>query len=294
MNKQLRDTLNNASKRFGSALTNTAKSFASLLRMIVLSRYSVARQANYYPELKSCKSCTILANGPSLKKAFEGGEVHYESNDVFAVNMFVQSPEFWRIKPKFYCLVDGAYFSPNKERTKDLVKILSEAFVKVDWDMYLFISAGCVNSGVLKGLNNSHIKVIRWNTTAFEGFQGLCYFMFRHNLAMPRCQTVINMALVAAINMGYENIYLYGADHSWTRDLRVDDENEVCYGDRHVYATSVEVIKKEGTIGRLLHAFANMFDAHWVINGYAVSRGVNIWNCTRDSFVDAYPRKYDF
>ena len=72
----------------------------------------------------------------------------------------------------------------------------------------------------------------------------------------------------------------------------MNDDNVVCYGDRHVYATKLEVIKKDDSIGVLLGHFANMFNSHWVINDYAKSMGVSIWNCTRDSFIDAYPRKH--
>ena len=107
---------------------------------------------------------------------------------------------------------------------------------------------------------------------------------------MPRCQTVTNFALTAAVNMGYKIVYLYGADHSWTQDLRVDDENVVCYGDRHVYNTGLTIIKKENTIGHLLHQFAKMFDTHWIIKEYAEAQGCEILNCTKDSFVDAYKR----
>lgn len=292
MDKRLRDGLRNIANGIGKVLSKSVDSLVSLLRVMVLSRFEVARKANHFPELKTNTNCTILANGPSLKKAFEDGDVKYEENDVFVVNMFVHSPEFWMIKPKFYFLADDAYFAPRTERTQNFVKSLSDAFQRVDWDMFLCIPSTCVNGGILKALNNSHIKIIRWNTTTFEGFRNIRHFMYSHNMAMPRCQTIANMTLIAAINMGYENIFLYGVDHSWTRDLCVNDDNEVCYGDRHVYATSIQIVKKEGTIGRLLHCFAYMFDSHWMINDYAKFRGVNIWNCTRDSFIDAYPRKY--
>ena len=292
MNKHLRETLNNASKSIGNAVDNTSNSLSSLLRMMILSRYGVACKAKHYPKLKQSKDCTILANGPSLKEALENNEVRLAGNDVFVVNMFVNSPEFRTIKPRFYFLVDSAFFAPSKDRHFNLISELAEALNKVSWDMYLCISSGCVNGGLIKELHNDRIKVIRWNTTTFEGFKGLCHFMYRHNMAMPRCQTVTNMALSAAINMGYDNVYLYGADHSWTRDLRVDDDNVVCYGDRHVYATNLEVIKKDYSIGILLEHFANMFHSHWIINDYAKSMGVKIWNCTKGSFIDAYQRKY--
>ena len=291
MNKNARNLLNNVAKGLGLFYSNFVASISSLLRMLILSSLNVAVKSKKYKSIAISKDCTILANGPSLKEALENNEIRLAGNDVFVVNMFVNSPEFWTIKPRFYFLVDGAFFAPSEDRHFNLISELAEALNKVSWDMYLCISSGCVNGGLIKELHNDRIKVIRWNTTTFEGFKGFCHFMYRHYMAMPRCQTVTNMALSAAINMGYDNVYLYGADHSWTRDLRVDDDNVVCYGDRHVYAPDVQVIKKDGTIGRLLHAFANMFDAHWIINDYAKSMGVKIWNCTKGSVIDAYKRK---
>ena len=114
--------------------------------------------------------------------------------------------------------------------------------------------------------------------------------MYNHAFAMPRCQTVTNFALLAAVLMKYKKVYLYGADHSWTKDLRVDDDNVVCYGDRHIYNTDLTVIKLDYSIGALLHNYANMFDSHVSINNYAISRNVRIINCTKESFVDAYER----
>ena len=290
MNKNVRNLLNNTAKGIGLFSSNFVASTSSLLRMLILSSINVAVKSKKYKSIVISKDCTILANGPSLKEALDKNEVRLAGNDVFVVNMFVQTNDFWTIKPRFYFIVDGAFFVPKTKRHHELVQLVTDSFKKVDWDMYLCISSGCVNGGILKSIDNPHIKIIKWNTTTFEGFRCLRHFMYRHNMAMPRCQTVTNMALAAAINMGYDNVYLYGADHSWTRDLRVDDDNVVCYGDRHVYATEVQVIKKDCTMGRLLHAFANMFDAHWIINDYAISRRVNIWNCTKGSFIDAYKR----
>lgn len=290
MNKKFRDLLKSTSTAFGEGLNNLVKSIVSLLRVLVLSRMSVALKSKRYKDLKLRNDCTILATGPSLKKAFEDGAVHWKESDVFVVNMFVLSPEFWEIKPRFYFLADGAFFEPKDDRNKEELKALSGKFERIDWEMNLFIPSSCVNGGILANLTNPYIKVLRCNSTTFEGFKGLCHPMYRHCWAMPRCQTVTNMALTEAINMGYKNVYLYGADHSWTRDLCVNDDNEVCYGDRHVYATGLQVIKKEGTISELLIAFARMFESHILINDYARSRGVKIWNCTRGSFIDAYER----
>ena len=123
-----------------------------------------------------------------------------------------------------------------------------------------------------------------------ECVMSFVHWAYRHLLGMPRCQTVVNFALCAAINMGYENIYLYGADHTWTRDLFVDDDNVVCYGDRHVYNKNLTVIKKEGNFAQLLDAFSKMFKSHYLIEDYSKSVDVKIWNCAGDTFLDAYER----
>lgn len=293
MNKNLRNYIKAISKSIGRFINNSNLSVTSILRMLVLSKIDVVFKSNNYPKLKSGKNCTVLANGPSLKKALENKEVILDGNDVFVVNMFVQSQEFWTIKPHFYFLTDGAFFAPQNERHLNFVSILNEGFKKVDWDMYLCIPSGCINGGVLKSLDNHHVKVLKWNTATFEGFRCLCHFVFKHNMAMPRCQTVANMALMSAINMKYENVYLYGADHGWTKDLRVDDDNVVCYGDRHVYATKLNVIKLQYNIADLLRQYANMFETHMIIEHYARSRKCKIWNCTVGSYVDAYERKYN-
>lgn len=290
MNREVRNVLNSVSKGVGNMASNTVTSISSLLRVCVLSKLSIASKEKKYLIHKGSKDCCILANGPSLKDALEHGKVNLDGNDVFVVNMFVQSPEFWTIKPRFYYLVDGAFFSPKTERHNQLIQTLKDAFNKVDWEMYLCISSGCVNGGLLNELHNDHIKVLRWNTTTFEGFRWLRHFMFRHNMAMPRCQTVTNFALATAINMKYDNVYLYGADHGWTKDLRVDDDNVVCYGDRHVYNTNLTVIKLKQDIATLLRQYAMMFESHHIINDFAKSMGVKIWNCTKGSFVDAYTR----
>ena len=292
MNKNLRNFIKNVSKGIGNILKKIVSSSSSLLRMLVLSRLDVAFKSNNNPLLKKGSNCTILANGPSLKKALEENEVLLKDNDVFVVNMFVQLPEFWSIKPRFYYLLDEGFFAPRDERALNLVSILNKEFKKVNWDMYLCIPSGCIHGGVLKSIDNPHIKVLKWNTTTFEGFRSLCHFVFKHNMAMPRCQTVTNMALMSAINMKYENVYLYGADHGWTKDLRVDDDNVVCYGDRHVYATNLNVIKLQYNITKLLRQYANMFEAHMLIEQYAKTQNCKIWNCTIGSFVDAYERKY--
>ncbi len=291
MNLKLRNFINDTQREIGKALSNSASAFVSFLRAMVLSSVSTAIKQRGYGKYKQHNACCILANGPSLKTALQDGEVHLEGTDVFCVNSFCKFEDFKKIKPRFYFLIDGAFFNPFDDRTRQQVEELKQTFREIDWDMYLCISNGCVNGGVLEGLNNEHIKVLKWNTSTFEGFTGLCHWAFKQGIGMPRCQNILNFATTAAVNMQYEKVYLYGADHSWTRDLMVNDKNVVCYGDRHVYDTNLNYIELPGKLSELLTYFSKAFEAHQVINKYAKKRAVEIINCTKHSFIDAYQRE---
>lgn len=274
---------------FGNQLLKT---ISSVLRLVVLSRPRAAKAMRDYKELKSSTNCCILGNGPSLANDFATGHVLTEGNDLFCVNMFCSSPLFWELKPKFYFLVDVAFFAPTNERQHGQVKELIAAFESVNWEMFLVVSSSSPQNGELfRSLHNKHIKVLKMNTTTVEGFKGFRLWAFRSGCGMPRCQTVVNFAICAGINMRYENVFLYGADHTWTRDLFVDEDNVVCYGDRHVYNKSLTIIKKEYSFAHLLEQFAKMFQSHYMLEEYSRSVGVKIWNCSSDSFLDAYERR---
>lgn len=290
MNQKVREGIKNIANTIGYCLNAAVRSFISILRMLVLSSPRVAWKSRKYKTLKQSDTCCVLGNGPSLKDALEKGEVRLNGSDVFVVNMFCQSDYFWDIKPRFYFLVDGALFAPKDERSDKLVDELIEKFNKVDWQMYLVISSSSAKGRLLESVNNHNVKVIKMNSTIVEGFRIFSHFIYRIRMGMPRCQTVVNFALTTGVDMGYSTILLYGADHTWTRDLFVNEDNVVCYGDRHVYNTGLTVIKHTRTMAEILMDFSRMFATHMAIRKYADSQHVQVLNATKGTFVDAYER----
>lgn len=291
MNKTIRDGLNGFANGTSVFLGNLCQSIVSILRMSVMSSLKVARTSRKYKLLKTSDNCCVLGNGPSLKDDFEAGRVLTEGNDVFCVNMFCSSPLFKELKPRFYFLIDRAFLDPKTERHRSMVEGLINALNDVDWELFLVISSSAVSgSTLLKSISNEKVKIIYANSAGVSGFKGFRHWVYRYCLGMPRCQTVINFALCFSINMKYKNVYLYGADHTWTRDVFVDEDNVVCYGDRHVYNKNLTVIKKQGNFAQLLDAFSYMFKSHYLLEDYSKSQGVKIWNCSSDSFLDAYVR----
>lgn len=290
MKKGTKQLLKGISESTASFFSNLKNTFISILRMCMLSSLKVARQSKKCEQLKTTKSCCILGNGPSLKDDLEHSRVRLDGNDVMCVNMFCWDPSFRVVKPRFYFLLDGAYFNPP-ERHKERVDNLITSLNNVDWDMYLMISSGTVSgSKLLRSIKNERIKIIRINSTSVSGFRGFRHWIYRHRLGMPHCQTVVNFAVCEAINMHYENIYLYGVDHTWTRDLYVDENNVVYDGVRHVYDKNLTRVKKDFNFAVKLMNIEKMFRAHYLLEEYSKSEKTKIWNCSSDTFLDAYER----
>ena len=271
-------------KEFGETLV-------SFLRVILFASASTARKVTKIRERSQLgeHKCVILGNGPSLKEAIINMEL--DEGDYFAVNLFVLSEDFWTLKPIAYFLVDPYIFYSMEERAISQRKVLVDAFLKVDWSMMLIVPQMLKMELISEILNNKNINVIKVNSNDFIGYKPICHWFYRYNLAMVPCQTVLNAALMFALNLGYKEISLYGADHTWTKDLIVNDDNEVCYGDRHVYKTNVEYSKLSYNMGTILDNFSKMFKSHYLIREYADYMGVKIINKTIGSFVDAYERK---
>lgn len=286
-NKGFRNSLS-LTTRF---LSDMGNSFMSLWYMCVLSSRTAARQNRKELCQEKKQAFCVLGNGPSLKAAMESGEVMYEGNDVACVNMFCISEFFEVIKPKYYFITDLAYFEPKNDRHEKLVDKLVAGLGKVNWDM-TFIIPNIVPKGsrLLSCLSNENIIVQKINTTRIEGFQSFCHHYYNRQLAVPRCENIVGVVLTKAVSWNYKTIYLYGADHSWTKDLFVDDENVVCYGDRHVYDTNLSIVKIDRPLWKELRSFTIVFEAHMKIQEYAQAKGCNIYNCTKGSFIDAYPR----
>ena len=91
------------------------------------------------------------------------------------------------------------------------------------------------------------------------------------------------------INMGYKQIYLYGAEFSWTKNIDVDPENnKVFLNDSHFYNKTDIVYYNNGWYKWYLEAVVEMLDGTERIASYADEMKVKIFNRTKGSFIDAF------
>lgn len=284
-------------KRFSDWLTLLAKTGVSILKILV--RLNV-RSICSFPEISSTK-CIILGNGPSLKESISKYSNELKKTPLVCVNGFVVTDIFEELKPTYYVILDPQYWADVPHVIiQDIFNKLNE---KVSWDMNLLVPTIARKSKQLNLLQkkNKHIKVHYFNYTVFNGFTGLAHFFFKKNMAAPQCQNVIVASLFLSINIGFKDIYLLGADHTWHQNLHVNEKNQLCLKDVHFYDNQETITylpyytdeqeTKVFKMHEILTLWSKTFYGYEVIKNYGLSRKASIYNASEISFIDSLERK---
>lgn len=272
------------------SVSKITSSAASLIKVALLSRRASAKVND-----DQRKSIVVMGNGPSLRQTIDNDMEWLCSHDLMAVNFAANTPDFLNLRPAYYILADGHFFS-GRDTDPNVAKLWEE-LGKISWKITLWVPRKFLH--MAKGLTylNSNIGLKTFNLTPVEGIKGLCHMMFDAGLGMPRPRNVMIPAIMAAIREGYKKIYLCGADHTWTRTLSVDDDNFVVSIQPHFYQDNdkeherVRSTYKGLKLHDVLGSMTIAFRSYWQIAGYARSRGIEIINATPGSMIDAFPRR---
>ena len=62
--------------------------------------------------------------------------------------------------------------------------------------------------------------------TSSEGFQSFTQLAYRMAWAIPRPHNVLIPALMNSLYLGFKEIIIIGADHSWLSEISVNEKNE--------------------------------------------------------------------
>lgn len=241
------------------------------------------------------RTLVIMGNGPSLRNVLDEKPKMLSTAALMSVNFAALAPEFFELKPQYYVMADGVFFS-NDTTNANLMK-LHDALARVDWPMTVIVPRSfrktlheCITA-------NPDITVRTINAVGVEGFGWFERCAYTSHRAMPRPRNVLIVALMAGIWLGYKQIYITGADHSWMQTIAVDSQNRVISVQPHFYKDSDTEQQRVNSVyeGYHLHdiimSFYVAFRSYHRIQGWAANRGVNIFNATPGSFIDAFPRK---
>ena len=238
----------------------------------------------------------IMGNGPSLRDTISGHPDLLKKSKTLAVNFAANADSYRELKPDIYVLADPHFFRVSADgiSSDPNVSRLWDNIVSTDWNMILYLPCKAkIPESIEK---NRYISVKRYNLTPGEGLSGPVHWLYRKGFAMPRPRNVLIASIMIALREGYKDIYIVGADHSWSRELWVDDQNRVISVQKHFYKDNEKEFERvaQEYAGYHLHDILNSltiaFRSYHQIAKYADEIGAKITNCTPGSFIDAFPR----
>lgn len=267
---------------------NLGKTVKSIIKICLQSRIPDIRKTEY----NSQKPLYILANGPSLRETIDKYSEKLKNSDTLAVNFAANAPEFKILKPKYYVLADPHFFKSTDDYN---VAKLIDNIKSADWDMTLFVNRSYKD--IVKKLDlPQNVRLDTFNAVGTEGFKLFERLVYKSGLGMPRPRNVLIPSIMVGIWLGYKTIYLCGADHSWMRDIRVTEDNEVVSGMNHFYKESDKEIRrarneyKSFRLHDIVLSYYTAFSSYHRIADFARKEGVDIINATPGSYIDAFRR----
>lgn len=257
---------------------------------------------NIRPKIKSGHDkAIIMGNGPSLNRSLAEFKELLKDYALISVNHFAESEIFKNLKPEIYVLnapemwmddVEPFYYQKGE-------KLFDAICKNTNWDMNLFIPYSARKferwQKVLR--NNKNIKIHYFNSTPVEGYKWFRYLCYRKYMGMPRPHNVLIPSIMISLFLNFRKIYLFGTDHSWTKDLWVSEENEVLLNQKHFYDEKTSEAKPMDNLGKgkrrlheVLQKFVYAFSGYFELEEYSITRGQDIINCTEGSYIDAFKR----
>lgn len=246
----------------------------------------------------------ILGNGPSLIKQIETYGDFLVTKDLICMNAMSTTQYYEYLRPQYYIYVDPDGFVPLDELCPEsrleVVNTFKEIVEKTKWPMVLFVpSVAEKNEEWVKYIqSNPCIKIEYLNSWHYIGYEALKYRLIKKQYICFPFMNVLIGAINAGIASGYKHIYLLGADHSWVSSVIVDDENLIRQCTAHFYDTNPgpsKVDLSDGTrrgYADYLKGCVSLFYEYRDIAKYTKKEGIEIFNATQGSFIDAFERRY--
>lgn len=283
-------------KKASTDISLFVNSVISLFKVVFLSSFDLK-----LPKAEN-KSCIILGNGPSLKGSLEQNLDRIKKYDLICVNNFAYSEYFEILKPRYYVLLDQLYFNYNDKtiENRESINKAIEKFITINWPIIFLLPLQAEKSYLVTTILNANknVKIYFFNYVVIEGFTKFRNFIFKKELGMPQCQNVLSASLFQGINLGYKEIYLLGADHSWHEQFSIQKDNKIQIEVSHFYdkpnekkIVSGEIAIHRNNVAEFFLSLYKAFRSFDVIKEYADYRNIRVYNSSSKSYIDSFEKK---
>lgn len=281
--------------RLQKFITELFQTLFSLVKIALLSKYFVS-----FKNYKVTKEdCVILGNGPCLKRDFELNKDFIAERKKICVNLFAFSDEYSLVKPDYYVLAAPEFWMKYAIdfHIQQRSKLADDILGKTNWPLKMLLPFTSKNSDFINKIkSNKNISIIYYNTTPIEGLRSIINFLFKSNLGMPRPHNVLIPSIYLAINLGFKKVFIFGADHSWHEEIKVDENNLMTVNHQHFYEKKevrMPMYKLDGKNYFMHDLFRKLhlaFKGYFILGDYAEYRNVKILNASSKSFIDAFEK----
>ncbi|MDO5444270.1 MAG: DUF115 domain-containing protein [Eubacteriales bacterium] len=230
--------------------------------------------------------CFIVGNGPSLRKQ---NLALLKDEYVFTVNYFPKSDLYPLVKSNYHVLMDPAIFDFTGTFGEEKKQYLNN--IKINGINPICFAQFNAKQSIEQNKIDKDLKFyyIDSGYTLSDGFSA------EMNLTkiVPGFSNVVLYAIMIAIFMGFNKIYLIGCDMTGYEQLSSAAGKEV---DLHVYRMDEKEKKMiHETHSRIdaesfFEGFYNMFVQYRLMNQIARKRNILIYNATSGGVLDAFER----
>jgi hypothetical protein len=239
----------------------------------------------------------ILGNGTSLKQDYDLFlSISSKDDKILCLNKFANSPLFGETKPHLYVLVDPLFFTTPLDLSP-VGLVWENLRDRVNWNMTLFIPCSFANCDNVKYIRkNKFIKVVTVkNVPIYGGFFVINALLFKLGLANPLFQNVLIASIFLSIKVGFKDIFIWGADHTWLENVTVESDNKIYIKDTHFYEPCKEKelfapLNDKMRVDISLASYQRCFRLYHDLRKYASLSKVRVVNCSSISWIDAFER----
>ena len=240
----------------------------------------------------------IIGNGKSINSNINEIVNHADKYKILCVNYFLNSNLFPEIKPNLYCLTDKVFFKKTDDTIIQKKKYkLKNELININYSMILLIPwnyrfTNFINS--IKINKNIKIKYIP-NIPILGGLKIFSQFLINNNFANPLYENVMIAAIYSSIRYNFKKIFLFGVDHDWIKSLTVSDSNELFCSKKFFYASEenkvlTDSFGKDIKLVDIIYDFNHIIKSYHLLSNMAISKKINIVNCSKNSMIDSFEK----
>ncbi len=286
--------------KFYTILRLLSQTFLGILKIVFLSKSGL--------KIKQTQHCNnnliLLGNGPSLTDYITNNRDKIAESHNLALNHFATTNYFEEIKPEYYVAIAHDLFLDDvmPEHIQASNKLFETMASKTTWKMIFFVPYFAKKQSRWQKIlqSNTNITVRYFNETPVEGFEGFCNLAYSKNWGMPRPHNVMIPSISISILLNYRNIIITGADHSWLKDIFVNENNETMFVNKHFYDKKVDAQrfyqlgKRPMKLHEFLESLASAFASYHSLKRWADTKQIKILNTTQGSYIDAFDRLTEY